>query len=174
MHPWVTQTTFDGRFVVMDDMYHRVTFVAFLCALASAVVHIRPVDILSQPSKYIDAFALYLSLTALALIAIVREAELYFFGKGEREPIQTSALQGIKFSLINFSLNLAATVIAGKEYFGTDGGHRLLAEAGPTDVNHLPIWLCFAAFLGFWVLFKAKVMFFFPNDGSHKKTCKSS
>eukprot|EP00339_Tiarina_fusa_P022076 CAMPEP_0117012746 /NCGR_PEP_ID=MMETSP0472-20121206/10660_1 /TAXON_ID=693140 ORGANISM="Tiarina fusus, Strain LIS" /NCGR_SAMPLE_ID=MMETSP0472 /ASSEMBLY_ACC=CAM_ASM_000603 /LENGTH=624 /DNA_ID=CAMNT_0004715891 /DNA_START=29 /DNA_END=1903 /DNA_ORIENTATION=+ len=170
MHPWVMQTIYDARFVVMDDMYHRVTFVAFLCALASAVVHIRPVDILSQPSKYIDAFALYLSLSVLTLIGIIREAELYFFGKGEKEAIQTAALRGINFSLINFSLNLAATIVAGTEYFGTDGDHRLLAEAGPTDVNHLPVWLSFAGFLGFWVLFKAKLIFFFPNDGSHKKT----
>jgi hypothetical protein len=158
----------------MDDFYHRITFIAFLCALASAVVHIRAVDMLSQPSKYIDAFALYLSLTVLALIELVRIGELYFFGKGQKEAIQASSILKIKFLVINFSLNLAATIIAGTEYFGGESDHRVLAEAGPAHVNHLPIWLCFAAFLGYWVPFKAKLFFFFPNDGSHKKSCKCS
>ena len=53
---WLTRMQFDARFSWGDDPWHRLFELLHLCFLATAVVHIRPVDNMSNPSEYSDMF----------------------------------------------------------------------------------------------------------------------
>lgn len=211
MHVWTLKTSYDARFVVMDDVSHRFFEVFALTTLACAVVHIRPVEVMSQPSKYIDSFCFCLGITTAQLMLVFRYIELYFAGVGQPETIKASSIRDAIMNLITFLFQLAATIVAGVEYFSNNslsfGDNRFLAEAEPkddyanTDGNYtgtdadkaygsdygddgygydkkettdVPIWLMLMAVVVFWVIATIRVVFLFPNDGSHKKFSKWS
>ena len=85
MSIWWDKTYYDGRYVVGDDLYHRIFEVIHLSALASTVVHIRTVDVLSHPSDHFAPFGLCLSLAISKLLFLIRQIEVYFAGVGQRE-----------------------------------------------------------------------------------------
>ena len=174
MSIWWDKTYYDGRFVVGDDLYHRFFEVMHLCVLASVVVHIRPVDILSSPSKYVDMFGLCVSLCVSYMLSFIRQLEVYFAGVGERQLLKNAIRRECVQTILLILFFGAAAVVAGLEHFGDSGGgeHRNLAEATvykeSTEMNHIPIWLCLAAELSRWVMMAIKTCSS-PNDGSHKK-----
>jgi hypothetical protein len=57
MYMWLDKMHYDARFYTHDDIYHRLFEVAVLVVLATAVLHIRPVEFLSSPSVFVDMFA---------------------------------------------------------------------------------------------------------------------
>lgn len=191
---------YDARFVVSDDVFHRAVEILGLVALASAVVHIRPVEILKDPEHYIDEFALALSLTFGWLYNAARIAELYFFGEGQRAVIQNSALREARLSLLGLVFCLVATILAGQDYFernDNDDGHRRLAteedeytnstdggyavndaygyeSSSSSEKSDLVIWLILAAPVSHYVVMFIQVVVLFPSDGSHKQFSKSA
>ena len=126
--------SYDARYVVSDDLFHRVQEILGLTILASIVVHIRPVSILSTPSAHKDMFALALSLSIGWTFNIGRYLELYFFGQGQTKCIRGSALVEIRNSSISLIMCIIATVLAGNEFYHGDkissDSHRFLAETG--------------------------------------------
>jgi hypothetical protein len=204
MQIWYLKMYYDGRFVTGDDLFHRVFEIAGLVALASAVVHIRPENILSKASDNAAMFAFCLSLTAAQFIILFRFAELYRWGVGEGSITKELGVkEGVLFS-VTFFFCLAASIVAGIEYYGEDGSeddddkHRMLAEATETpapsdygyntstaedypyeadpypyvETTNVPIWLCLMSFVVYWVITTVRILFFLPNDGSHKKFSK--
>jgi hypothetical protein len=191
---WALKMGYDARFVVEDDLYHRFFEIAALAALASAVVHIRPVEILSDPSHHLAMFGFSLSMVVAQVLQILRYVELYFAGKGERQVLKTLSKREVGMLTMLLVLQIAATVIAGMAYFGKDHDDRLrsLAEvaattastteyegetsnyeaATETSVTNVPIWLSLLVPVSYWAVLTFRVIFLFPNDGSHKKMSK--
>ena len=137
LHIWTLKTGYDGRYVVMDDVCHRFLEVFSLAVLAFAVVHIRSVDIMSQPSKYIEAFAFCLGITIAQLLVVFRFIELYFVGVGQTDTIKAASLRDTVVNFLCFLFQLAATIVTGIEYFSNNTvalkGYRSLADADAKD-----------------------------------------
>jgi hypothetical protein len=174
MFLWSAKTFFDSCFVIDDDVYHRLFDVLFLTALASSIVHIRTVDILSHPSDYIDMFALSLSLLCGIFLTMLRPVEVGLTGIGQQDLLKQVSIRGVTDVMIPFSLQLAATIIAGLDYYRhADDSHRLLAEvaeeASSSSANHLPIILTLAGPAIYQISWVIRGIFFFPSDGSHIK-----
>ena len=191
---WMDKTFYDARFFTHDDLLHRGLEILNLCFLATAVVHIRPVQILSQSSKYADMFGLALGLALSNFFTMVRYIEVFFFVEGGPEA-KMEAKRSIAIKLPLLACCLAAAVIAGLDFYQADGDdyksdssyanetdsysnttdedhHRFLAEAEtssyPTKTNEVPIWLLLGGSL-FWNLaFVAYVICFLPGGGRHK------
>ena len=139
----MSKMSYDARYVVSDDVVHRVQEILGLTILASIVVHIRPVSILSTPSAHKDMFALALSLTIGWTFNICRYLELYFFGQGQTKCIRGSAMVEMRNSSVSLIMCIIATVLAGKEFFHGDNdetmvtdSHRFLAETADDIYNN--------------------------------------
>mmetsp|Transcript_8471 Transcript_8471/g.14026 ORF Transcript_8471/g.14026 Transcript_8471/m.14026 type:complete len:587 (+) Transcript_8471:76-1836(+) len=194
MQMWRDKMYYDSRFVVGDDIFHRVFEAITFLVGAGGIVHIGPVEVMSNPREHPDMFAFALVLTVFSFMNFFGYLEVYFFGVGQPKVLKQVTLRDSLTRILPFGLNLAATVIAGVEYFingagGRDekeeGGyadtaydekdddHRILAAgaADPSEeayVNDLPIYLCFGAYWAFFALLVLAVQFLFPRDGSHK------
>ena len=200
MQMWRDKMYYDARFVVGDDIFHRIFEACLFLVGAGGIVHIGTVDIMSNPRDYPDMFAFALVLTAFSFINITGYLEVYFFGHGQPEVLKKVTSRESLGRLLPFSLNLAATIIAGIEYFVNGAGsygdeneeagyvntnatyndkdddHRLLAgdavysTDGEVYINDVPIYLCLTAYVSYITLVMLMVHFFYPRDGSHKKS----
>lgn len=160
-----------------DDLFHRIFEIASLVALASAVVHIRPVGILSNASDRVDMFAFCISLTAAQFLILLRFAELYHYGVSEGTILKNMGLKDGMLFGVTFSISMAASIVAGMEYYGldeedADKENRMLAEEATATTTDVPIWLCLTSFVVYIAICTVRIMFFFPHDGSHKKYSK--
>lgn len=178
---------YDARFVVSDDLFHRLLEILRVVILASVVVHIRPVSELSSSSSTANMFALSLSIALAWIFCAGNLLELYWMGQGQQAVIRAFTSQGLRILVVGLGLCVAATIVSGKDYFSSDsssssgyGGGRGLAAAEEsisayddkiTTITNsdMPIWLLlWAPVLDYCIQF-VKVVFLFPNDGSHKK-----
>ena len=127
MAQWFTRMYFDSRFSFSDDPLHRLFEVLHLCFLATAVVHIRSVDVMSNPSDYPDMFAYSLGLTMLTVMNLIRNIEIYFFVDGEPAAKIVTKRDSLS-QMVQLSFYLAAAIVTGTQYFhnrrnsGSDGG----------------------------------------------------
>jgi hypothetical protein len=170
MFLWSAKTFYDACFVIDDDIYHRLLDILFLTALASSIVHIRTVDILSHPSDYIDMFVLSLSLLFGNFFTLLRNVEVGLTGIGQQDLLKQASIRGVRDVMIPFSLQLAATIIAGLDYYrNADGSHRLLAGEASGSTNHIPIILTLVGPVIYQIQWMIRGICFFPSDGSHIK-----
>lgn len=197
VNKWMEKTYYDSRYAVDDDLFHRFFEVAVLLALSTAVLHIRPVEFMSNPAEYDDMFTYSLALTLGSALNMYRYVETYFFGKGQIEVIKQCSTRDIRHGMITFVFYLAATIVSGIPYYSNDGssdsdynsnanateassygdGHRSMAAAAEADYSYttasettnVPIILCLAAPIALHLVQSFTVLFLFPNDGSHKK-----
>lgn len=194
MNMWMEKVYYDSRYVVGDDLLHRFFEVAVLLVLSTAVLHIRPPSIMSNPEENVDMFAFALALLLGSALNLCRYVETFFAGKGQRKVIQQCSKRDIRHGLISLVFYLAATIIAGAEYYPQDSSaysgtndtesssytddHRFLAEAFETpsysssseyQTTNVPIYLCLFGPLVTCLVQSVTVWCFFPSDGSHKE-----
>lgn len=186
MNLWLEKVYYDCRYVVGDDLFHRFFEVAVLLALSTAVLHIRPVAIMSNSADYVDMFAFALALLLGSLLNLFRYTEAYFFGKGQMQVIKQCSTRDIRQGLIAFSFYLAAVIFAGIQYYSDSKGteateassytddHRFLAEVETSsystyNTTNVPIYLCLFGPIAIYICQCVLVWFFFPGDGSHKE-----
>ena len=176
---------YDCRFVVNDDLYHRVVETMLIVVVATAVVHIGPVDVLSNTRDNIDMFVFSLAQVIYLGLQVMVALDLYFFGKGQPIAVKSVALWEIRQRVAPLLLYIAAMTVAALDYFGKnneddkvydDDQHRSLAggttaatTTASTFQNDIPIWLCAGASLSSFLYLVVSVQCLFPNDGSHKK-----
>jgi len=120
MYSWFHRLRNDAQFSFGDDPYHRLYELANLCFLATAVAHIRPVDVMSNPSKYPDMFCYALAVALLSIMKVFRTIELYFWADGDREAIKNFSLRWIPPQIMQLVLYLAAAIISGLAYYGDE------------------------------------------------------
>jgi hypothetical protein len=159
-----------------DDLIHRLGELAMLVILATAVLHIRSVTIMSDISGQVSMFAFALSLLLDRVYATIRYSEVYLFGVGHREGLKGSVLKLTMPRILATAGYLAATIVAGAAYFGGNGsGERRMAESSATaesvghSTSNVPIWLCFLGYVGSLVAYTIEIQCFYPRDGSHKE-----
>jgi hypothetical protein len=123
MNLWSFKVYYDSRFYYLNDYYHRVYEVFLLCALATVVLHIRPVSVLSHPSKYPDMFICCLSINVGYLFAMGRLLEVvvcYHCMKkqtGLHPEAASSCLRDLLGHVVAFGCVVSATIYSGMQYF---------------------------------------------------------
>jgi hypothetical protein len=183
---------YDSRFFTPNDAFHRFYEFAVLVVLATAVLHIRPVSILSNPADNVDMFTFALSITIANIMAAGRVLEVMLFVKGQ-ESAKRAARRDLTYALFVLVFNIAATIVSGLEFFSdhddhTDDGydadknstaqydddnHRFMAAAESTsyaasDPNDIPIWLMIGGAMANVVLMALMIMML-PGGGKHKE-----
>jgi hypothetical protein len=115
---WMDKMYFDARFAYEDDLFHRLFEICLLVVLATAVLHIRSVDVLSHPATNISMFVVCLMLVLNRVLLLTRYLEIYLFGLGQTQILKTVAVRDMRHATISGSLYLAAAIVAGMEYYG--------------------------------------------------------
>lgn len=160
MQLWLNKTFFDARFVNSgDDLYHRVWEILYLSALASAILHIQPVAVMSDTFASADMFAFALSLAVAQLLFVVRFVDLACFGRGQRDVLKVLAWREGSMMCVAMLVQAVAATLAGVDYFGPQGaggnggggeygtnstgeydggggGHRWLAASASAGADH--------------------------------------
>jgi hypothetical protein len=182
MGMWMDKMFFDSRFVYEDDLFHQLFQICILVVLATAVLHIRSVDVMSHPETHISMFVFCILLVLSKILVLARSLEIYWFGLGQTQILKTVVVRDMRKVIISTFMYLAAAIVAGMDYYGNqsqDSGstRRGLAETAVADyessissgVNHIPIALCLAGFLFEQIVFAAFIVFFAPTGGRHKE-----
>ena len=188
---WFQRTSFDARFLWGDDPFHRGFELVHLCALSLAVVHIRPVSLMSNPMQP-DMFQFTLGIVCLAVLNMYRSLEVVFAVDGEE-----AAKLGEKKWLVGFATQLAfylaASVKSGIAHLGSKDGdnydygnrgleslsnacsrilnlapERNLAES-TVEKDHVPIILCLCGWSISLALVVIRTYFFEKKNGEHKE-----
>jgi len=177
MGMWIEKMYYDARFVNEDDLYHRCYQIAQLVILATAVLHIRPVYIMQDSSKYISMFVFTLCLVLDKLFVFIRYIEIYFYGVGQSTVLKMVAKRDIRNHCLSAAFYIAAMIVAAIEYYRTDDSYRRLAEEETTtstnettsEGTNVPIFLCLFGYVGAQLLLTLNVVFCFPSGGRHKE-----
>lgn len=171
---WWDRTYYDARFYTGDDLWHHCIEVISLCVLATAVLHIRSVAVLSNPTEKRDMFVLCLSLTMGKFLSAGRYLEMLVWVEGQ--PVaKVCARREIIMMTPILVFSMTATIYAGLQYDPV-GGHRFLAggESSPysyeskSPTTNIPIILLLSGGL----TYTAAITFFIftlPSGGRHKE-----
>jgi len=178
MSIWTNKTFYDARYVTESDLYHRLINILLLVILAVAVLHIRSVDILNDPSNEPSIFVFTLMLVLERALWSIQTIELYFLGVGQKA-VKESAKRDLFGANICLPFYLAATVLAARDLNEDQDHNRVLAAEDTTaygaesaydgSTTDIPIILCLAGFVLGQVLFGVNVIFCFPAGGRHKE-----
>ena len=184
-HLWWDRTHYFARFFTGDDVCHRFAEVTSLCVLATAVLHIRPSSILSNPTDNNEMFVFCLSMSIGKYLSILRYLEVMVWVEGE--PVaKVCARRESLLMMPTLAFFVAATIDAGLKYYGnqseatdygnyinvTTVGHRILAgETGLSLANkttNIPIILILTGGLCYLLVIFVFI-FTLPSGGRHKK-----
>jgi hypothetical protein len=176
---WWDKLYYDARFFTYDDAFHRVLEISILLALGSAVVHIRPVAILSASEDNSEAFAFALSLAAVTLLSAVRFLEMLIIGCVGQPVAIVVARRDTIIRILPFLFYAAAAIYSGVQYFRNshekDGDatddHRVLAAAEAVEyayqssgnTTHVSMYLILAGAAS-WSLGMYSMMCTLPKD----------
>lgn len=123
---------YDSRFYTLNDVWHNLYNVLTLLSLGSAVLHIRPVALLSDPEHNNDVFIFCASICAGMLLIIGRSVEVIFFGK--EAAVRTSKREVCMYGIMTV-IYLAATIYSGIAYYTDDDDSRT-SSGGYGDDYH--------------------------------------
>ena len=189
-HLWWDRAHYFARFFTGDDVCHRFTEVTSLCVLATAVLHIQPSRILSNPTENNEMFVFCLSMSIGKFLSMLRYLEIMVWVDGE--PVAKLCARRESLLMVpTLVFFIAATIYAGSKHYGnyngiidiignttnlTNNGHRILAgETGPSFANevqveatNIPIILFLTGGLCY-LLALFVFIFTLPGDGRHKK-----
>ena len=119
---------YDSRYYTLDDTFHRGWELCILVALATAVLHIRPVNILSNPSDNVDMMVFCISVGIAHLLSIGRAVEVYYNVIGEKAA-KSGAIRELIWFATPICFYSASAILAGlkfynggssDEYYGSD------------------------------------------------------
>ena len=175
-----------SRFYVVPDIFHRLYEVATLLPLATAVLHIRTVPILSALAHQFDMFAYSVSIALAVLLNLLRSAEVMlcqhvFHTQGLFPEAYHATQRDLIWGGPSFLLAVASATYAGLEYYGnndndenhpdheqkTDSSyHRIVAETTEPqhdDDDDIAIWLSLAGPMASLLVMSIFVLFVFAR-----------
>jgi hypothetical protein len=139
-------------------------------------LHIRPVDILSNPTDHVESFALCLSLCVANVFSALRYLEMLLVGYVGQPAMLHSARRDTGHKMLSIIFLWAASIYTGLKYFGTDHSedyaatddHRMLAgdDGGSyekVETTNIPIYLILAGSASVFVIVSC-MMFTLPKD----------
>ena len=189
----IISSLFDGA---GDDTFHHLFQVFHLCFLATAVVHIRPVETMRNPYKYPDMFGYSIGVLFIALCNIYRSIEIMFKVVGDEAAAKTSERKYLVGYILQFICYLAASCVAGVALFRnsdeldvdatTIGGQRNMMSISnvcsrilstqrrdlvddSSSKTDTPILLCLTGWILSVCILLLRSFFFEEKDGGHKK-----
>lgn len=117
---WEVTTYYDSRYTVVDHSHRLVEIVRFVF-VGFAVLYIKPIESLADPSS-VDTFSFVASILLESVLRLGLNLELYWRGQGDRRAIKNHAARTIYYqSLPTCTAYLAASVVAGVYYFAPAG-----------------------------------------------------
>jgi low temperature requirement protein LtrA len=126
-HFWNMKTIYDARFGLPNDVVHPVFEVFQLCALATAVLHIKPTDQMSHPADNHETFMFCLANFFGTLHSIIFNAEIkYIWVDGVEEAAKHQAGKDLGHNVVTMLINAAAAVYAGLLYYTDIGTHDVV------------------------------------------------
>lgn len=128
----------ESRFEMPDDVVHRMLEIMQLCALATSVLHIRPVDYMSHGADHPDLFLYCLGLVVGSLIHIVLLCEIRFvWVVGQAKVAKRAVGRDLRHHGVSFALQCVAMIYAGLLYYY--GGDDKFGKSG--EEYHGPLVL---------------------------------
>jgi hypothetical protein len=192
---WTNKMSHDSRFYCRNDYFHGIYEIASFLALATSVLYIRPLSILSDPAGNSDMFRFSLSILIAYVLSLGRLLEVSLvqrFVKNQTGLFPESFFAALIDSIhmvLSIVFVLAAAIYSGISYHnGTssvygvekskqEDGHRWLASAASDNTalkssynqpDYIPIWLLLGSTLIFSVSFFGKILFFSGSSVDHK------
>jgi hypothetical protein len=128
---WWEKTHYDSMFYTLEDIAHGIFGAAVLVVLASVVVHIRTVDVLSKPAENVETFAICFSLLIANVLSLLRYAEMLIFGCVGQHAAILASRRLVLEKIGPILLLLVATIYSGWKYYN---GNSTSALKEPTFV----------------------------------------
>lgn len=148
---WMNKMIYDGRFQTPDDIFHPILEVIQLCFLAGAVQHIRPVNYMSQGTKYTTMMIFCLFVWVGNLYNIFGYSEIRLWGvTGQQINAKHSAVTSIYSALIPFFFVTVATLYSLIVYINANTFSGEKGDGGEDYdkiVHHAPIILLLTAWI---------------------------
>jgi hypothetical protein len=127
-----------ARYVVGDDVVHRVYEYCILVALGTAVLFIRPVEIVENPNNY-DLFVYSLSMTICHILSMGRMVEVRVFaGSGCQPGAKKAASRDLKWYTIGIVWMIVATVVSGVAFYGSDNNNQTSSSSSSSSSSSYP------------------------------------
>lgn len=166
-----------SRFVTEDDLFHRALQICSLVILATSVLHIRPVKVMSNASQEISMFVFCLCIVLDSVLEACKSAEEYFLGVGHKVGIQNASLVQLYNTGLSLLFYIPALVVSAVEFFprtSPSGDGRLLAGDSQEEklsyaTTNVPIILLLAGVWTTKIYFALRVVLCFPKNGRHKE-----
>lgn len=155
---WLVKIAYDSRYAPEDNLFHRSFEVFSILVLATIVQHIRPVDIMSDPSNA-TTLTFCVGLLAETLLSIHRQYDIYKNVDGGKEAT-CNAVHDMRRRVPTAIIYAAASVISLKAYLSPP-----LHEAE----HHAPIICCLFAYLVEHMYTVIDRLLFVPPGRSHKE-----
>ena len=161
---WEIAMQYESRYMIFDYS-HRLFEVIRFIFISTAILHITPIELMSDPSS-VECLSVTISIFMESIMHLILSCELYYRAKGDRESIKNYTMDCVYFRLLPMTLvYLAATIIAIVLYVQSkitnndSKNSRLLAspEYSPEYYgSSAPIWklsdLPFTLLAGYYVL----------------------
>jgi hypothetical protein len=163
---WAFKLVHDSRFYHHDDLFHRCYEIALLLALATAVLHIKPVSVLSHPTQSLDMFVYCMGVGVAYLLAQGRLIEVMICQRyGNAPHLYPEAYQSARNDVYMYLGNGASFVVAAvytawQYYHHRDNDiqlhQRFLADTADVESSygenqlpsdHVAIWVLLAGTL---------------------------
>jgi hypothetical protein len=175
------RTSYEGRYVMDDDIVHRLCVIVAFTIVGVTIANIRTVDVLSDASHEPSMFFFALMLVVERFFASLLQVENYFCGVGQPRQLKSAAIRDCIFPNFSLPFFTAAMIIAAyKYYYGNDDPiHRRRYTADTTtsynstttgsETTDLPIALCLIGSIVKLLSYSLMIIFCLPKDGRHKE-----
>ena len=185
MNIWTERTHYEGRYVMDDDIFHRLSIIVVFTLVGVTIANIRTVDVLSDATNESSMFFFALMLVIERIFSSMVYIEIYFYGVGQPRQMKSAAIRDCIYPNYSLPFFIAAMIFAALKYFGdsesspyndsntTVTNRRFTADTtsysssdGTTD---LPVALCLIGSTVKLLSYASMIIFCLPKDGSHKE-----
>ena len=185
MNIWTERTHYEGRYVMDDDIFHRLSIIVVFTLVGVTIANIRTVDVLSDATNESSMFFFALMLVIERIFSSMVYIEIYFYGVGQPRQMKSAAIRDCIYPNYSLPFYIAAMIFAALKYFGdsesspyndsntTVTNRRFTADTtsysssdGTTD---LPVALCLIGSTVKLLSYASMIIFCLPKDGSHKE-----
>jgi Bacterial low temperature requirement A protein (LtrA) len=167
MNIWMQKTYYDARYVMEDDILHRVLVMFAITFTGITISNIRPIEIMSDADHKPSMFVFTTMLLVEQFFASTLHLEVYLFGVGQPQ-MKHAAIRDCIFPNVSLPFYIIAMILSAIRYFGpkSDPTHNVDTTTTTTD---LPILFCLIGCIVKWIVQASMIILCLPKDGRHKE-----